>query len=79
MSHFAIESNGRKIANPRSEKRAKRTQCREQRHQSRKAKGSSNRAKAQLHVENAMGKQLMLALIFNTNSPIEICKHHEKP
>ena len=48
LSHFAIESNGRKRANPRFVKRAERNLRRKQRQLSRKAKGSANRAKARL-------------------------------
>jgi putative transposase len=50
LSHFAIESNGRKRANPRFVKRAERNLRRKQRQLSRKAKGSVNRAKARLLV-----------------------------
>lgn len=50
LSHFAIESNGRKIANPRFVKRAEKNLRRKQRQLSRKAKGSANRAKARLRV-----------------------------
>ncbi|ABK50451.1 transposase, IS605 OrfB family (plasmid) [Shewanella sp. ANA-3] len=50
LSHFAIESNGRKTANPRFVKRAEKNLRRKQRQLSRKAKGSANRAKARLRV-----------------------------
>jgi putative transposase len=50
LSHFAIESNGRKTANPRFVKRAERNLRRKQRQLSRKAKGSANRAKTRLQV-----------------------------
>jgi putative transposase len=50
LSHFAIESNGRKTANPRFVKRAEKNLRRKQRQLSRKAKGSVNRAKARLRV-----------------------------
>lgn len=50
LSHFAIESNGRKTANPRFVKRAEKNLIRKQRQLSRKAKGSANRAKARLLV-----------------------------
>ena len=50
LSHFAIESNGRKTANPRFVKRAEKNLIRKQRQLSRKAKGSANRAKARLRV-----------------------------
>ncbi|MCQ1058346.1 transposase [Photobacterium sp. ZSDE20] len=50
LSHFAIESNGRKAANPRFVKRAEKNLRRKQRQLSRKAKGSANRAKARLLV-----------------------------
>ena len=48
LSHFAIESNGRKTANPRFVKRAEKNLRRKQRQLSRKAKGSANRAKARI-------------------------------
>ncbi|PWW41724.1 putative transposase [Idiomarina loihiensis] len=50
LSHFAIESNGRKTANPGFVKRAEKNLRRKQRQLSRKAKGSANRAKARLLV-----------------------------
>jgi len=50
LSHFAIESTGRKTANPRFVKRAEKNLKRKQRQLSRKAKGSANRAKARLLV-----------------------------
>lgn len=50
LSHFAIESNGRKRANPRFVKRAEKNLRRKQRQLSRKVKGSANRAKARLLV-----------------------------
>jgi putative transposase len=50
LSHFAIESNGRKTANPRFLTRAEKNLRRKQRQLSRKAKGSANRAKARLLV-----------------------------
>ncbi|MGL4833882.1 MAG: RNA-guided endonuclease InsQ/TnpB family protein [Shewanella sp.] len=50
LSHFAIASNGRKIANPRLVKRAEKNLKRKQRQLSRKVKGSANRAKARLRV-----------------------------
>ena len=50
LSHFAIQSNGRKTANPRFVKRAEKNLRRKQRQLSRKAKGSANRAKARLLV-----------------------------
>ncbi len=50
VSHFAIESNGRKTANPRFVKRAEKNLRRKQRQLSRKAKGSANRAKARILV-----------------------------
>lgn len=50
LSHFAIESNGRKTSNPRFVKRAEKNLRRKQRQLSRKAKGSANRAKARLRV-----------------------------
>ncbi|MFA0402978.1 RNA-guided endonuclease InsQ/TnpB family protein [Vibrio sp. 10N.222.52.C12] len=50
LSHFAIESNGRKTTNPRFVKRAEKNLRRKQRQLSRKAKGSANRAKARILV-----------------------------
>lgn len=50
LSHFAIESNGRKTSNPRFLKRAKKNLRRKQRQLSRKEKGSANRAKARMLV-----------------------------
>ncbi|QOQ68132.1 RNA-guided endonuclease InsQ/TnpB family protein [Photobacterium damselae] len=50
LSHFAIESNGRKTANPRYLKRAEKNLKRKQCQLSRKKKGSANRAKARLLV-----------------------------
>ena len=50
LSHFAIESNGRKTANPRFVKRAEKNLKRKQRQLSKKAKGSANRAKARMLV-----------------------------
>lgn len=50
LSHFAIQSNGRKTANPRFVKRAEKNLRRKQRQLSRKKKGSANRAKARLLV-----------------------------
>ncbi|ODS13711.1 RNA-guided endonuclease TnpB family protein [Pseudoalteromonas tetraodonis] len=50
LSHFAIESNGKKTANPRFVKRAEKNLRRKQRQLSRKEKGSANRAKARLLV-----------------------------
>ncbi len=50
LSHFAIESNGRKTANPRFVKRAEKNLRRKQRQLSRKAKGSANREKARILV-----------------------------
>ncbi|WP_305818564.1 RNA-guided endonuclease InsQ/TnpB family protein [Photobacterium leiognathi] len=50
LSHFAIESNRKKTANPRYLKRAEKNLKRKQRQLSRKKKGSTNRAKARLLV-----------------------------
>jgi putative transposase len=50
LSHFAIQSNGKKEANPRFVKRAEKNLRRKQKQLSRKAKGSANRAKARLLV-----------------------------
>ncbi len=50
LSHFAIESNGKKTFNPRYLKRAEKNLKRKQRQLSRKKKGSANRAKARLLV-----------------------------
>ena len=50
LSHFAIEDDGKKTANPRFIKRAENNLRRKQRQLSRKKKGSSNRSKARLLV-----------------------------
>ncbi|MFH0267311.1 RNA-guided endonuclease TnpB family protein [Vibrio rumoiensis] len=50
LSHFAIQSNGKKEANPRFVRRAEKNLRRKQKQLSRKAKGSANRAKARLLV-----------------------------
>lgn len=50
LSHFVIESNGKKTANPRYLKRAEKNLKRKQRQLSRKKKGSANRAKVRLLV-----------------------------
>jgi len=50
LSHFAIQSNGKKEANPRFVKRAEKNLRRKQKQLSRKVKGSANRAKARLLV-----------------------------
>ncbi|MGV2838959.1 RNA-guided endonuclease InsQ/TnpB family protein [Vibrio cyclitrophicus] len=50
LSHFAIQSNGKKEANPRFVKRAEKNLRRKQKQFSRKVKGSANRAKARLRV-----------------------------
>ncbi|MFI1017358.1 RNA-guided endonuclease InsQ/TnpB family protein [Streptomyces sp. NPDC020965] len=53
LSHFAILSDGTKIAAPRFLRRAEKKLKREQRRLSRKTKGSSNRIKARLKVARA--------------------------
>lgn len=53
LAHVAIESDGRKTANPRFVTRAQRNLRRKQRALSRKQKGSKNRAKARLMVAKA--------------------------
>ncbi|SUI90116.1 Probable transposase [Serratia quinivorans] len=50
LSHYLIQSNGKKIANPRHLVRASRNLRRKQKALSRKIKGSVNRAKARLQV-----------------------------
>lgn len=50
LSHFAIQSNGNKEANPRFVKRAEKNLRRKQKQLSRKVKGSANRAKTRLLV-----------------------------
>ncbi len=50
LSHFAIQSNGKKEANPRFVRRAEKNLRRKQKQLSRKTKGSANRAKARLLV-----------------------------
>lgn len=56
ITHFAMESHGRKEANPRFIKRAESNLRRKQRQLSRKKKGSANRAKARLIVAKAHEK-----------------------
>ena len=56
ITHFGIESNGKKTANPRFIKRAEKNLKRKQRQLSRKKKGSANRAKARLLVAKAHEK-----------------------
>ena len=53
ISHLAIDSNGRKTANPRFIKRVQKNLKRKQQALSRKQKGSANRAKARLLVAKA--------------------------
>jgi putative transposase len=53
ISHLAIDSNGRKITNPRFIKRAQKNLKRKQQALSRKQKGGANRAKARLLVAKA--------------------------
>jgi putative transposase len=50
LTHFAVLSDGRKVANPRFLRRAERKLRKVQQALSRKAKGSSNRAKARVKV-----------------------------
>ncbi|WP_413282883.1 RNA-guided endonuclease TnpB family protein [Vibrio sp. MA40-2] len=56
LSHFVIQSNGKKEANPRFVKRAEKNLRRKQKQLSRKAKGSANRAKARLLVAKSHEK-----------------------
>lgn len=53
LTHFAVLSDGRKIANPRFLRRAERRLRKAQQALSRKAKGSNNRAKAVVKVARA--------------------------
>ena len=53
LSHFAVLSDGTKVANPRFLRRAERRLKKAQRSLSRKAKGSNNREKARLKVARA--------------------------
>lgn len=53
LSHLAIDSTGRKIANPRFHKQAQKNLKRKQQALSRKKKGSARRAKARLLVAKA--------------------------
>jgi putative transposase len=53
LEHFAVLSNGRKIAAPRFLRHAERLLKRRQQHLSRKQKGSANRDKARLKVARA--------------------------
>jgi putative transposase len=50
LTHFAVLSDGRKVANPRFLRRAERKLRKVQKTLSRKAKGSSNRSKARIKV-----------------------------
>jgi putative transposase len=50
LTHFAVLSDGRKVANPRFLRRAERKLRKAQKALSRKARGSSNRAKARVKV-----------------------------
>ena len=50
LSHFAIQSNGKKEANPRFVKRAEKNLRRKQKQLSRKVKGGANRSKVRLLV-----------------------------
>ena len=56
LSHFAIQSNGKKEANPRFVKRAEKNLRRKHKQLSRKTKGSANRAKARLRVAKCYEK-----------------------
>lgn len=56
LSHFAVLSDGTKIANPRFLRRAERRLKKAQRALSRKAKGSANREKARVKVARAHAK-----------------------
>ena len=53
LAHFAVLSDGRKIASPQFLRRAEKKLSRAQRNLSRKQKGSSNRAKARVKVARA--------------------------
>jgi putative transposase len=53
LTHFAVLSDGRKIASPKFLRRAERTLRRRQQDLSRKAKGSRNRDKARIKVARA--------------------------
>ncbi len=50
LTHFAVLSDGRKVANPRFRRRAERKLGKAQKALSRKVRGSSNRAKARIKV-----------------------------
>ncbi len=50
LTHFAVQSDGRKVANPRFLRRAERKLRKAQQNLSRKDKGSNNRAKARIKV-----------------------------
>ncbi|WP_017586074.1 RNA-guided endonuclease InsQ/TnpB family protein [Nocardiopsis ganjiahuensis] len=56
LSHFAVLSDGTKVANPRFLRRAERKLKKTQRSLSRKVKGSANRAKARVKVARAHGR-----------------------
>ncbi len=56
LTHFAVLSDGRKVANPRFLRRAERKLRKAQKALSRKVKGSSNRAKARVEVARVHAK-----------------------
>ncbi|WP_442789747.1 RNA-guided endonuclease TnpB family protein [Nocardiopsis sp. EMB25] len=56
LSHFAVLSDGTKVANPRFLRRAERKLRKAQRELSRKRKGSNNRDKARMRVARAHAK-----------------------
>ncbi len=66
ITHFAIDSHGRKEANPRFIKHAESNLRRKQRQLSRKKKGSANRAKARLIVAKAHEKVTQCASLISS-------------
>lgn len=56
LTHFAVLSDGRKVASPRFLRRAERNLRKAQKALSRKARGSSNRAKARVRVARIHAK-----------------------
>ena len=69
LTHFAVLSDGRKIASPRLLRRAEKQLKRRQRDLSRKQKGSRNRAKARRKVAPQMPGWLMPGAISTTSCP----------
>ncbi|MBB5777122.1 IS605 OrfB family transposase [Nonomuraea jabiensis] len=56
LTHYAVMSDGQKVDNPRTLRRAAKKLCKAQKALSRKEKGSANRAKAKVKVAKAYAK-----------------------